>query len=285
MEIVGEDELVSFSSKARIVTRSCYAVRMDSACRVKNYKDLARKIAALQFGNPGLMLLFRGQAKNYTRLAKGQVKLTSLPPKIFRASSGSGPSSNLLLRRFQRLKTQEAALVKKYEEAGYPKPERLQRQRILRWSILQHYEVCATPLLDVTHSIRVAASFASDGAEGEAYVYVLGVPNLSGAITVSAEAGLQIIRLSGVCPPDAERPHIQEGYVLGEYPDLAEYGQKELYRNHEVDFGRRLIAYFTFDPKSFWKSSPEFQKVDHAALYPDDDPLFRVTKKLKSRKP
>ena len=39
--------------------------------------------------------------------------------------------------------------------------DRLRRQRILRWSILQHYEICDTPLLDVTQSIRIAASFAS----------------------------------------------------------------------------------------------------------------------------
>lgn len=38
--------------------------------------------------------------------------------------------------------------------------DRLKRQRILHWSILQHYEVSATPLLDVTHSLPIAASFA-----------------------------------------------------------------------------------------------------------------------------
>ena len=49
---------------------------------------------------------------------------------------------------------------------------------------------------------------------------MLGVPNLSGAITASAEAGLQIVRLSSVCPPSAVRPHIQEGYLLGDLEAL-----------------------------------------------------------------
>ena len=72
---------------------------------------------------------------------------------------------------------------------------RLKRQRILRWSILQHYEICATPLLDVTHSLRIAASFASVSRSRRAFIFVLGLPNLSGAITASAEAGLQVVHL------------------------------------------------------------------------------------------
>ena len=68
------------------------------------------------------------------------------------------------------------------------------------------------------------------GGKTQAFLFVIGVPNLSGAITASAEAGLQIIRLSSVCPPTALRPHIQEGYLLGEYPDMVNYDQKEQYR-------------------------------------------------------
>ena len=56
--------------------------------------------------------------------------------------------------------------------------------------------------LDVTHSLRVAASFAShENDTDEAFVFVFGVPNLSGAVTASSEAGLQIIRLSSVMSP------------------------------------------------------------------------------------
>jgi hypothetical protein len=52
----------------------------------------------------------------------------------------------------------------------------------------------------------------------EVRLYVIGVPNISGAISASAEAGLQVIRLSSVCPPSAIRPNVQEGYLVGEYP-------------------------------------------------------------------
>jgi hypothetical protein len=117
----------------------------------------------------------------------------------------------VLRRRFDLLARAERELVRRYVDHGFLGRENLMRQQILRWSILQHYEVCRTPLLDVTHSLRIAASFASDGAGDEAFIFVLGVPNLSGAVTASAEAGLQIVRLSSVCPPAAVRPHIQEG--------------------------------------------------------------------------
>jgi hypothetical protein len=161
--------------------------------------------------------------------------------------------------------------------------ERLERHRILRWSILQHYEVCPTPLLDVTHSLRIAASFASLPAPGaelgeQVFIYVLGVPNLSGAITASAEAGLQIVRLSSVCPPQAVRPHIQEGYLLGEYPEITGYKEKARFEPYEVDFGLRLVAKFWFDPHIFWRQAATFPMVPREALYPSgaDDPLYTL---------
>src|SRR5262249_29378940 len=151
----------------------------------------------------------------------------SLKPTLFRSDpSETNPSSGTLGERFERLKDAERELVIRYTEERLLGVERLRRHRILRWSILQHYGVCRTPLLDVTHSLRIAASFASEGEPDTAFIFVLGVPNLSGAITASSEAGLQIVRLSSACPPSAMRPHLQEGYLLGEYPDVADFEQK-----------------------------------------------------------
>src|SRR5262249_32990303 len=154
--------------------------------------------------------------------------------------------------------------------------------------------ICDTPLLDVTHSLRIAASFASLGKPESkpntrpktAYVFVLGVPNLSGAVTASAEAGLQIVRLASVCPPDAKRPHIQEGYLLGEYPDIAGYSQKQLYDPYEIDFGRRLVTKFQFDPATFWHD-PAFPAVPESALYPSppSDRLCALAARIKQSIP
>src|SRR5258706_8270901 len=220
--------------------------------------DLATKVAELQFRNRDFVLMFRGQAGDY----KNRLRYTSIKPSLLRgAKPSSVPSDTELDRRFTRLVAAEQALVVEYERRGLFGRERLARQRILRWAILQHYEICDTPLLDVTQSLRIAASFASLSGERDAYVFVLGIPNVSGAITASAEAGLQTVRLASVCPPSAVRPHIQEGYLIGEYPEFASAEQKLLYSHAEMDFGRRLIAKFRFEPESFWQKSGRFPQV------------------------
>src|SRR5262249_48355521 len=141
----------------------------------------------------------------------------------------------------------------------------------------------ATPLLDVTHSLRIAASFASHDTDDLGFVFVLGVPNLSGAITASADAGVQIVRLSSVWPLSAVRPHIQEGYLLGEYPEIDSYQQKAHYILKEIDFGRRLIAKFRFTPRTFRAKSDKFPLVPKEALYLSSsrDPLSIITDDVK----
>jgi hypothetical protein len=53
----------------------------------------------------------------------------------------------------------------------------------IAWSLLQHYEICDTPLLDLTHSLHVSCSFAFDSNEGETgIIYVLGMPWQTDAI-------------------------------------------------------------------------------------------------------
>ncbi len=224
-------------------------------------------------------MLFRGQKSDYRRTTSS-AEFSTLKPTLFRGSPT--PLDRTLQRRFQKLQTAENKLLTEFERAGFPDLERLQRHRILRWSILQHYEICKTPLLDVTHSLRIAVSFASQDAVGIAYLFVLGVPNISGAITASAEAGLQIIRLASVCPPAAVRPHIQEGYLLGEYPDMAGYTQKQLYGHYEIDFGRRVAAKFCFDPDDF-RGNSDFPLIKRDALYPNtSDEMYDVAQMVKN---
>jgi FRG domain len=251
MDTIGESKLWTFLPGANAsAIASCTRIRQAEAYPVSNYMDLARKIAELQFLNRDHILLFRGQ-RNDHKNRKGN---TSLKPSLFRTVNGRNPSQDQLQRRFYMLGEGERLLAAEFEKQHQLGRDRLSRQQVLRWSILQHYEVCPTPLLDVTHSLRISASFGGDAANEEAFVFVIGVPNLSGAITASAEAGVQVIRLSSVCPPAAIRPHIQEGYLLGEYPEMKGYDQKRHYAHFEIDFGRRLIAKFKFDPRSFWKN-------------------------------
>jgi hypothetical protein len=281
METIGSQKIWSFfeSRKPCTVAKNT-EIRKGAGHRVGSYFELATKIAELQFRNRDHVLLFRGQSGDY-RNVQGN---STLKPTLLRPERQGNPSAATLIERFERLKRAERELITQYAASGFLGVERLQRHRILRWAILQHYEVCTTPLLDVTHSLRIACSFASLTEASKAYLFVLGVPNLSGAVTASAEAGLQIVRLSSVCPPSAVRPHIQEGYLLGVYPDLVDYAQKENYFHYEMDFGRRLVAKFVFNPATFWKND-NFPRVARRALYPtaSDDALYQLALAVQQR--
>lgn len=284
METIGKSEAWGYfeDQQPNAVKAKNSAIRHGAGHRVTSYLDLAKKVAELQFRNPEHILLFRGQDKDY----KNDKGNTTLKPSLLRHQAEDRfrpPASDVLERRFGILKEAERRLVSEFNIQKLDGRHELARYRILRWSILQHYEVCSTPLLDVSQSIRIAASFASQTTGQEAFLYVLAVPNISGVITASAEAGLQIVRLSGICPPTAVRPHIQEGYLLGEYPDMPDFEQKQHYAPYEIDFGRRLIAKFRLDLDHFWGDA-NFQRIGREALYPNDhDDLFQTLYQLKQQ--
>jgi hypothetical protein len=276
METIGQSTLFSYlGTSPHAVSVRNTQVRKDRGHFVKSYLELATKVAELQFRNRNHVLMFRGQSRDF----RNEQKNSSLKASLFRGSAKNrNPDEATLARRFDALQRAEELLVDSYTFLGR---ERVLRYRVIRWSILQHYEVCATPLIDVTQSLRIAASFACAGDGEEAYVFVIGVPNVSGAITESAEAGIQIVRLASACPPAAVRPHVQEGYLLGEYPEMTAFAQKQLYPHYEVDFGRRLVAKFRFNPHKFWRKGA-FPKVDDKALYPTtrSDPFARIAKEI-----
>lgn len=57
--------------------------------------------------------------------------------------------------------------------------------------------------------------------------------------------------------------------------------QKQSYAPHEIDFARRLIAKFRFNPQQFW-SDHDFPMIRTTALYPDAHDLFvDFTKRMK----
>lgn len=282
MEKIGDQKIWSYfdrQTEARPATN--HTIRAGDGHEVTTYFDLAKKVAELQFRNREHVLLFRGQKQDYRTTRNNSM----LKASIFRLDVNMDPKRKELGTRFARLRYAEDELVRIYSSEKLLGFDRLKRQRIIRWAILQHYEVCDTPLLDVTHSLRIAASFASSKNDSEqAFLYAIGVPNLSGAVTASSEAGLQIIRLSSACPPDAVRPHIQEGYLLGEYPEISDFRQQSHYSYSEMDFGRRLVAKFRFNPKTFW-SSTNYPQATYSALYPAErrDPLLAIADCIKKK--
>lgn len=243
-------------------------IRKGPALVVETYTELVKHVANIGYNNRHLNLFFRGQHIDYTE-PNGEV---SLYPSIYRSISESKRSDKILKKRFEDLEIAVNLLQKNKSLLDYSV---LKRHDILAWAVLQHYEVCPTPLLDLTHSLRVASSFAlNNNANEYGFVYVLGLPYLNGSISYSVEEEMFNIKLLSICPPTALRPYFQDGYLVGDFPTVYENGNK-------LNFSRRLIAKFKIKKSTFWNK--EFTNIPNRALYPPEDRLEEICERIKDQ--
>jgi hypothetical protein len=124
-----------------------------------------------------------------------------------------------------------------------------------------------TPLLDITQSLHVACSMAAHkNTTDTGIVYVLGFEAVSPNIQYSYYTGSQLIRLLSVMPKTAKRPFYQEGYLVSNFPQSTCF--------EEANFANRLLAKFSFNPKTFW--TRYFKPMPEGLMFPKDDPMKKV---------
>jgi hypothetical protein len=224
----------------------------------------------LAYANGDEFLFFRGQDKDFQSKAGG----TTLYPAIYREDV---LPTRELRYRFEILDQAGALLADRFRAAKIDGHRELRQKRYIQWSILQHYEVVATPLLDLTQSLRVACSFAQlRSTDPSCYVYVLGLPYVTNRISINSEHDLVNVRLLSICPPAALRPYFQEGYLAGTTDVTADFESKT-----ELDFRNRLIAKFEIPrAKTFWGAG--FDQIPETALYPRGDTILDLCIGLKS---
>jgi hypothetical protein len=227
--------------------------------KIDSFRELVEHVARLAYTNRNHLLFFRGQDKDFQSRAGG----STLYPAIYRGDNL--PKAELEVR-FRQLESAEQILSNLFEEQKIDGSRDVSRKRYIRWSILQHYEVVNTPLLDVTQSLRVACSFAQlASSDPICYVYVLGFPYPTNRISINSEEDLVNIRLLSICPPAALRPYFQEGYMAGTPDVTVNFDTKT-----ELDFRNRLIAKFAVPrAKRFWNAG--FEATPKSALYPVND--------------
>ncbi|MGQ3169838.1 MAG: hypothetical protein ACT6RZ_05665 [Methylophilus sp.] len=95
-----------------------------------------------------------------------------------------------------------------------------------------------------------------------------------GSITYSVESELLNIRLLSICPPEAQRPYFQEGFLVGSFPAY------RMQRRPNLDIGVRLIAKFELNSLNFWDKN--FHAIPVDALFPEGDKLQDICLELKS---
>lgn len=237
---------------------------------LSTFRALVEHVARLAYANRDELLFFRGQDKDYQSKAGG----TTLYPSIYR---GDVLPARDLRHRFEVLDQAARLLADKFKTARIEGHRELRQKRYIQWSILQHYEVVATPLLDLTHSLRVACSFAQlRRVDPTCHVYVFGLPYITNRISTNSEHDIVNVRLLSICPPAALRPYFQEGYLSGTADVTMDF-----YSKTELDFRNRLIAKFEIPrAQSFWGTG--FDQIPGSALYPRGDQILDLCSNLKA---
>lgn len=244
-------------------------IRLSSPRKVSSFETLVHDVAHISVRNADYSLFFRGQPRDYI-LDSGA---STSYPTIYRNSGNAKLASVELKNRFSILDNAAAALLKKFARVKLEGHEKLNKFPELCWAILQHYGVCDTPLLDVTYSLRVAASFALNSGSSEAVLLIYGFAHPSGSISYSVEQELMNIKLLSICPPKAYRPHFQEGFLVGSFP-------ARLVKKHtSIDVCTRLVAKFHLVKDGFW--SRDFQPIPDSALYPKHDLVKDICAEIK----
>lgn len=237
-------------------------MRTADAYPVDNYRQLVYQVAKLSYLNKDYLLFFRGQDRDY----RNRAHASTFYPSIYR---GDQTSITELKIRFDILDSICSQLCDSLRRISLHGNQDVRRRKYIQWSILQHYQVCSTPLLDLTHSLQVACSFAFLSKTEDAFVFVFGLPYITNRISVNSEHDIVNVRLLSICPPDALRPYFQEGYLVGTNDITVDYDYKG-----ELDFNRRLIAKFCLNRKGF--SDEGFEPIQESELYPKDDKFQRL---------
>jgi hypothetical protein len=250
----------------------------DRAARwvIRSYPELVQAASFLSMMNKRLFLWYRGQRSDHELL-----------PSLLRESwysqklSKGVPIVGHRLDYWKALPDVARVAYRACEELGLPRWRAMKRVPEAQWAIVQHYELWPTPFLDITRSLRVAATFAFGQETGDpkptiGHVYVLGMPAIDDSISIRFDDQLMLSRLEAVCPPVAARPHFQEGGLVARYPFTAHEGDGA--RQVHYDAKRRQIAHFEIHDSGgksgFW--TRDFPALNWSSLLPgkEDDRLL-----------
>lgn len=237
-------------------------IRSDSY-KLESYQDLVEATAQISFYNQDYVLFFRGQSKDH----KDENGNTTIYPKIYRPDT----KGRSLSKKFSDLQEVEQGLQKSFqrEPNRFAGTDNVIKYKELRWAIAQHYEIIDTPVIDLTHSLHVAASFALNEVEdeGSGVVNIIGLPTFTNTISYYTSEELAILRLLAFGPPKASRLFMQEAYAVSPFPFTAIVDKT---RKHHFDFARRLIAKFEIKKsEKFWGEG--FSSLPKSLLLPDRD--------------
>jgi hypothetical protein len=234
-------------------------IRKSKGVLVNSFQSLVCGVAELGYRNHRYNLLFRGQDKD-DKDKNGKTRIYS---NIYRPK-GSRLSKIQRDERYQKLKMAVSALSDARNRLGVH--SLLNDYDEYYIALIQHYQLCRTPMIDLTSSLLVAASFALEKNE-TGYVFVFGMPHPHGSISHFIDDSLVLVKLQNVCPPEALRPHFQEAYLAGKLPI-------DSMKKAEDNFATKLIGKYFLDNShgDFWRDG--FKQIPGKVLCPSNDPYL-----------
>lgn len=244
--------------------RSPSPVAASPGVDVNSYTELVEAIADLTYVFHDRYLVYRGQiADHRTRGGLNSI----LRPTLFRLS---GPRNRLdQLKELENLERMLRDMLPDYVD----RIGTILKYREAIWALVQHYGLMPTPLLDVTRSVHVAATFATENPEsgGDRFVYVLATAYPNDQISVSTRFSTMLITLQPFLPAEARRHLFQEALLLGRWP----MNLRTDSRMH--DFSNLLLGKYRIPEEglgAFWDAP--HSAISMEALVPNEDPMLRA---------
>lgn len=248
-------------------------IRASEGLRVTSFRKLMDEVADVTINNKIFEMFYRGQTFDYKNnqaaYYKDRKAKSIIFPTICRPEKNSDGSLKYSIKKSQ--------IVKRYGDLDkmmeYLKEKQGSFFNEFYYSLYQHYEILPTPLIDITQSLRVAATFALRKSK-TGYVFVFGLPYPNQSISYFPDLSIVLIKLQNIAPIDALRPRYQEGFLVGKYPIKPTKTEGD-------DLSNRMVAKFFIDNSNnnFWDKY--FLPMPDEVLYPEND---RVEKNLKEMK-
>ena len=248
-------------------------IRASEGYKVNSFRQLMDEVANVTISNKNYEMFYRGQIKDYLNnqaiYYKDRKAKSIIYPSICRPVKNS--EGNL---KYSIKKTE---IIKRYDDLqkmiDLVREKRSSYFNEYYYSLFQHYDILPTPFIDITQSLRVAATFALKGSD-TGYVFVFGLPYPNQSISYFTDLEIVLIKLQNVVPIIAKRPRYQEGFLVGKYPIRPT-------KSNGDDLANRMVAKFFVDNSKgdFWDES--FQPMPDDVLYPKNDEIEEYLIKAK----
>ena len=250
-------------------------IRRGEGYPVSTFKQLVEEVAIVTINNKNYEMFYRGQTNDYKNnnadYFKNNEPKTTIYPTICRPEKKSDGTSKYsikkknIIERYDNLtkminivRGSDSTLLNEYY-----------------YALFQHYDILPTPLIDITQSLRVAATFALEKST-KGYVYVFGMPYPNQSISYFLDLGIVLIKLQNIMEIEAKKPRYQEGFLVGKFPIRPT-------KTNGDELANRMVAKFLVDntDNKFWDE--DFKPIPKEVLHPKNDEVERRLLKHKEQ--